>query len=375
METFYDDIIAKGVYFLLGLEDNLACHTAICLAEGFQEMGIPIYANRNYWYLGDSNRYLFNFNKYITVNDCAICIASISNLTGIPSQDHEIVRTIIKPMLDSNINFKILLNITDQIEIFIPELLDLNYVFRSHMNRFIAYPINFVPWPFGVSNRIKNTVGIPAPFSERRREILVNFRPSADQSVRVALEYTLMPWLSYMFTINRTVEHRGANLTIDSDDNLNYTYQQQIGDRHHSSYYQRLKNSIACCTYGGTFIYTNIESNTDFAIARWDSWRLWESLVAGCVAINLDFDKYGFQLPIMPENWKHYVGVDIANPKEIVDKFKENPSLMSSIASEGRKWVLEHYTPVPTACYFLDIILGEPLGTTKNLLDILNVVD
>ncbi|MCD7816283.1 MAG: hypothetical protein LUH12_06195 [Bacteroides sp.] len=50
-----------------------------------------------------------------------------------------------------------------------------DYVLKSHYNRLYEYPDNFVPWQFGVSNRILNAVS-PLPYSERIPQILVNFR-------------------------------------------------------------------------------------------------------------------------------------------------------------------------------------------------------
>jgi hypothetical protein len=40
----------------------------------------------------------------------------------------------------------------------------------------------------------------------------------------------------------------------------------------------------------------------DPVIARWESWRFWESLASGCATVALDFEEYGLVLPVIPKN-------------------------------------------------------------------------
>jgi hypothetical protein len=83
-------------------------------------------------------------------------------------------------------------------------------------------------------------------------------------------------------------------------------------------------------------------------VVRWDSWRFWESLAAGCLTFHLDFEKYGFLLPEMPMPWKHYIPIDMADPVGSVERFMDSRSRWSEIAHGGREWALKHYSP--TAC-------------------------
>jgi hypothetical protein len=87
-----------------------------------------------------------------------------------------------------------------------------------------------------------------------------------------------------------------------------------------------------------------------------DSWRFWESLAAGCVTFQVDFEKYGLLLPVMPENWRHYIGIDLDNIQETVDRITDDPGILQTISTEGRRWVLEHYTPVPTTLRFFETV-------------------
>ena len=105
--------------------------------------------------------------------------------------------------------------------------------------------------------------------------------------------------------------------------------------------------------------HLGLKSNT---ILQWDSWRLWESLAAGCVTFHLDFEKYGIYLPVMPENWQHYIGIDLDNVKATIDRIADEPEILEKIALAGRRWAMENYSPVPTASRFLETIYQQSLS-------------
>jgi hypothetical protein len=89
-------------------------------------------------------------------------------------------------------------------------------------------------------------------------------------------------------------------------------------------------------------------------IIRWDSWRWWESLAAGCLTFHLDFERYGFHLPVMPRAWEHYVPIDLADPKGTVDRLMAERPRWAAIAASGRTWARTHYGPEAVARRFLD---------------------
>jgi hypothetical protein len=94
-------------------------------------------------------------------------------------------------------------------------------------------------------------------------------------------------------------------------------------------------------------------------IISWDSFRFWETLAAGSVAFHVDLQKYGVALPVMPENWRHYIGVDFRNLDRDVARMKDSPSMLEDIACAGREWALAHYSPRATAERFLDLVAKE----------------
>lgn len=94
-------------------------------------------------------------------------------------------------------------------------------------------------------------------------------------------------------------------------------------------------------------------------VLRWDSFRLWESFAAGCLTVHLDFDKYGFALPVRPEPWTHYVPIDLDDIAGSVTALMDRESEWAAIADAGWAWALEHYAPKPTALRVLSDMLAH----------------
>jgi hypothetical protein len=365
----YDEILEKGVYFVLPTDSDppsLFAHLTICLVEGLQALGVPTFANRNYWLTNlEPQTYLLNYDSQVSLNDCAICAFDIS------AQCPEAIAHILVQGDTCN-GLKVILDMSD-VEFWHPKFNEFHAVFRTHLtsNTLIRYGDNYIPWAFGLSHRMQTATETTLDFSERKNQALVNFRPSLNQSVRVALEFAFIPLLEKLCTIERTVDSGEQQLDADQLDSLQCLNHLQLRSRHNPLYYHRLKDSKFCCSYGGCFNYTP----HGVGIHRWDSWRFWESMAAGCVTFHLDLEMYKMWLPIMPENWKHYIGLNLANLPETVERLHDEPEILAQISIEGKQWALEHYTPMATASYFLDILMGEELGTTRSVLQFWNEVN
>ncbi|WP_287325603.1 hypothetical protein [Okeania sp. SIO1F9] len=68
---------------------------------------------------------------------------------------------------------------------------------------------------------------------------------------------------------------------------------------------------------------------------------------------------------MMPENWKHYIGIDLDNIQGTVDRLVKEPEILESISIAGRKWAIENYSPVPTALRFLEIVRDKQNTKTR----------
>ena len=229
---------------------------------------------------------------------------------------------------------------------------DEHLLFTAHENDFAVQFGRRIPLAFGLSKGLIAATQTPPPFTGRRRAALRNFRATLNQSLRALLDLTYLPALA------RKVPVAGEVVAPDA-------------------YLTSLLNTQVCLAYGGD-LYSPIAGNPWFAkndpalaaahsfqemkapavVLRWDSFRLWESLAAGCLTVHLDFDKYGFALPVKPKAWVHYAPIDLDNISGSVDALLAREKEWPAIAAAGRAWALEHYAPVPTAIRVLSAMLA-----------------
>ncbi|MBD2295336.1 hypothetical protein H6G06_18125 [Anabaena sphaerica FACHB-251] len=233
------------------------------------------------------------------------------------------------------------------------------WLLAAQSTEFINYPSGTrIPWGFGFQQKLLDFTQDYDFYSPRERVILRNFKPSFRQSVRDSLDLLLVPKLE-------------KNIPIDRNTNYNSSY------KNNNDFLKKLLASRFCLAYCGDYA-SNVALNPDLLkfvenseitysknviILRWDSWRLWESWVMGCIPITLDFKKYGFQLPVMPENWQHYIGLDLGKLEEDVDKLLSlSESQLDEISLNGRKWVIENYSPKAVAERVLTIGIDKVIG-------------
>jgi hypothetical protein len=364
---------SKSVYFycLQSSEDTGYAyhHAIICLAEGLKELGIKSYSNRNYWLLSSQrNEYLINHNPNIEPEDCSVIVLD---------QEWFIYNQPFPQYLfkKDRRNIIVYFDLSDgTIPLsFRPEFRQFDFIFKSHINKHFWYPSNIYPWAFGLSHRIIQAVQVPVTYQERKQQILVNFNNKNNErcsthSVRKSFSRKVLPHLESFLSIDRTIDSQEP--LSGTDEHLMW---KQTCYRHYQRYYQRLRESLACAGFGGYFespfikdkshplsriqrrlLYElNIETHR---ISQWDSWRFWESLAAGCVTFQLDFQKYGLVLPVMPENWRHYIGIDFNNIQESIDRILNEPEILTKVGAEGQHWALEHYSPRAVALRFLEVI-------------------
>lgn len=350
-------------------------HLLICLAEGFRELGIPFFSNVNYWQeLSEKTAYLFPHHPDITPDDCSIVVLQNNWFEidqPLPENLFHPQRQYVTVYLDGEDSDK---TYTKK-----REFRNFDIILRNHYNSKLNYGNNFYPWPFGLSNRILQAVDEVSDFSARKRQILMNFRHwKAGHPVRNIAGSEFIPRIQNILPIDDYIDSPN-NHPVDGYDYLQWV---QTGKRHYPNYYKRLTGSAACACFGGFFVPSfpknpgtlinrggkrvlnklRLKSNT---IVQWDSWRFWESLAAGCATFHVDFEKYGITLPVMPKNWQHYIGIDLDNLQESIDRIADDPEILERVAKQGRLWALENYSPVPTAIRFLETI--DQYKKTKDL--------
>ncbi len=377
------------VYFYCRDEPGVLQEDVVTLAEGLLELGVPFYGNCNYWQQStDPGNYLIKHEPEIRPDDCDVVVVSYFWPFWIRMGDFKVFRNplpegLFKPgrkyrtvYMDNHDGHR-----TVSWE---PEYRCFDLILRSKLNRRAWHPANIRPWVLGFTNRILRATAGALPFAQRDKKVLVNFGASHPygHGTRTEAAKTFLPELEKVIPFDTTKD----DLKVAPDDPYEKLMWEQTGMRFSQRYYDRLKSSQAVACFCGDMIppmpwknpgqylvggnkaklkraffdaLAKIDPRPPRAV-QWDSFRAWEAWVAGCATINIDLDLYGPELPVMPENWKHYIGVDLRKPMDAIDRLRSDPNLLERVAAQGRDWALEHYSPRAAARRLLDIIKMGP---------------
>lgn len=349
----------EGAYF----QDLL-----VNLATGFKQLGIKYYASNNYWQIHpDCDRTLIEATPEVQPTDCDIVVLErqwYEENGCLPLGLFTLGRQYKTVYFDCNDGIKT--------PAWQAEFRQFDFILKTHYVKHVKYPDNFYPWAFGLSKRVLQELEEPASWAEKQPSFLINFRNKKfNHSVRSYVKKSLLPRIAQKMAIDSSSDGEAEF----PHDHYHYLRWAQTGRRHYPNYFQRLKQSQACACFGGFFLGPRFIDDRDrlayyFArlidllgiktnrLTQWDSWRFWESMAAGCVTLHVDFAKYGFELPVMPENWRHYIGIDLDNIGEFIDRMNRQPEILQAISAQGRAWAIEHYSPLPTAIRFLKTVAG-----------------
>lgn len=355
----------------------------IPLAEGLRELGIPYYSRANYWRQSSGrDDFLFQATPNVRPEDCDVVVFPASWFHWWRVGDREPTRhpfpEFIKRqsrsyrtvMLDSLDGYRTV-SWQDDFRYF-------DIILRVKLNRRAWHPSNLQPWALGLSNRMLAATEGRLPWQERRRAAFVSYnashpfphgsRTAAIEKLHPRLEAILPAWQPPFVDIK--------NPPANPLDALMW---RQTTGRHSPEYYQRLGSVMACSAFCGELVpplpfdspecylvggnkaklrrlFFEMLAKVDLRSPRiisCDSFRFWETLVAGTLAFNVDLELYGLQLPVMPENWKHYIGVNFDRLDKDIERIQSDPGCLERIAAAGRDWALEHYSPKVVAKRFL----------------------
>lgn len=314
-------------------------YVSFCLAEGLNDLGIPVHANVS-CQAPDISNFHFTATDPEQLYSSALIVLDLNKLeaemaNGSICLDLPFERCVILAMNDALANFAPP-----------PD----TPLFCTHENRFHTLPGFRIPWAFGCSSRILQK--LQQANRPRVRRFIANFRPTFAQPVRQALDLCLVDHLKRIVEVDSTLSDPG-----------------RWGDQH----FEKLSTSIGCLAYGGYFTQdmhktpylaerlppAKAQFHRDTVVLRWDSWRFWESLAAGCATVHLDFEKYGFMLPVMPVNGVHYIGIDLENISATVELLAGPTEPLRKIGEQGRQWAITNYSPLAVAKRFLNYICSE----------------
>jgi len=338
-------------------------HQLVALAEGLLQKPHEISGKHKFYPLFEGNRSHLIEHEHFSYSESDVVVFSSEIFDG----GH--TKLLPSDLYSSNRKYKLVfLDNSDGLKTpgFRPEIRNVDIVLKSHFNSWQKYPDNFVPWQYGLTNRLIEYAALNAN-KPRKHTIMESFR--VDHGTRTLAHRYFIPLLDPGLEIDETREEFDKHHLATKEQKL----WEITGRRHYPSYYQRLGSSLACAAFGGTiqpsWLFGDIRFRSHISrvndlfthgrsgsrILQWDSYRFWESLISGCATIHVDLNIYGAILPVMPINFQHYIGVDFKKVKKAVTVTNDLPQI-SRIAKNGQEWALENYSPVAIANRFLSLI-------------------
>jgi hypothetical protein len=362
------------VYFFCRNEEANLQEDVIALAEGLNALGIRHYSNTNYWLQSTTpGDYLLRHDPAVTPDDCDVVVVSYTWPSWIDPETYKVDRRalpegLFKPgrryrtvYMDSHDGYR-----TVSWE---REFRQFDLILRAKLNRRAWHPENMRPWVLGLNNRILDATAGAPPFAERAHTMLVNFGASHPypHGTRDIAARTFDPHIAKCISLDRTKD----NLQTPPTDPFDALMWRQTGRRFSRAYYERLKHSQAVACFCGDMIPAAPFADPDRYLVgggrarlrrilfewfdradprprramQWDSFRFWEALAAGCAVFNIDLDYYGVEMPVMPVNGEHYIGVRFDKVGDLIDRLAAAPEWLQRVAAQGRAWALEHYAP------------------------------
>jgi hypothetical protein len=370
------------VYFYCRNEEGNLQEDVITLAEGFRELGVPYFANCNYWLQSTKpGDYLLRHSPDVTPDDCDIVVVSYTWPSWIRMKTFDVVRRplpdgLFKPgrkyqtvYMDSHDGHR-----TVSWE---PEFRQFDLILRSKLNHRAWHPENMRPWVLGFTRRISEATADAPAFAAKRPVMLVNFGASHPypHALRDSAKALFQPQIERLLEIDQTKD----DLSQEPADPYDALMWRQTGFRFSRSYYERLKSSQVVACFCGELIppmpfsrpesymvggnraklrraFYDVLAHFDprpGRLVQWDSFRFWETLCAGSIALHIDLEKHGAVLPVMPKNWTHYIGIDLSHVDESMERLEAEMNSLERIGQEGRRWAIEHYSPLAMARRFL----------------------
>lgn len=346
---------------------------AVALAQGFKELGITFYANIDYWLDPVSHEYLFKTIPVDVKPDIHVVYGDVYFMDK-PQNIPTVPKDGIRVFLERNDY------LTPYWQFHPYEAIwDFDLILIDHYHEQIKVPgKNVQPWQIGFTNRIMQYI---TKYGDEptKPAILDTFR--LHHNIRMKAIGAFSELLKDVYPTERKITEGLDTTNVDLPP-IDLEYWKQTGKRHNPDYYKLINQYLLTYCYGGFYKekptghsgsdklirqFYKLRKKLDLAMGKdesrnyylyqWDSYRFWEVLLSNSCPLFLDFEDWGFRLPVMPVNGEHYIGVNGFDFESTAQQIK-NTSVekLKAIAENGKKWAIEHYAPVAQARRFMQHI-------------------
>lgn len=295
-------------------------HAAIVFAEGLKALGKPFTANIDY-FPDPSGAYLF------VKGECDATYIVTSNPEDFVTE------------LDQNSEKKLIILDTKDELVRHTSTKFMPYAHKYFMST-LDWPMkvkSLKPFAFAASNRMIEGIQ-PTPWGSRSSSIAWAHRIE---------EHCLRDAVKGFYDTNDKPKIDVFNDDFAAQESH---WWKHTGRRHSPAYFEFIAKHKYLDANGG---YQR-DSTT---IVQWDSWKVWEGFLAGCLVITADLDYYGITLPERLVPFVHYIPIRYDRLEEsYAAMFKLTDKQHKAIAAAGREFALAHYAPIPMANYILSCI-------------------
>jgi hypothetical protein len=370
------------IYFQNCEEEDNFQSDIIPVAEGLRSLGIPFYSRADYWKKStEPGDFLFRATPDVRPEDCDLVVFPFNWFSWQKLEQPAPIRREFPAFLRRKGRSYRTVMIDDldgfQTISWEPVFREFDLILRTKFCNLAQQPSNLRPWAIGLSDRMLKATAGALPFPERRRAVFVSYNashPYMHTSRRAALD-RLHPLIAAELP---TYQPPFTDIGTPPPDPYDALMWRQTNYRHSASYFERLGSVAACSAFCGEIVpalpasgpqtylvggnkakilgmyYRTLSllSGRHKRIISCDSFRFWETFAAGTVGFNVLLENYGAEMPVMPKNWEHYIGVDFEsgkNLRETADRIRDDPGCLERIGKQGRVWAIEHYSPAAQA--------------------------
>jgi len=347
---------------------------AIALAEGLFELGVEVCANIDYWFCYKKSDFVL---KKSDSKEYDIAVYDYKYLYHSKKWTFNYIDTSkINVLIDRNDWLDQEWRDTRVMEKF-------DYILIDHMIKGFNYPENVKPWAIGLTNRVKNYIDkieVDIDLVAKKR-ILINARVKHNlrKKIQESLKQNIPKEYEIADLISDPIESLYAKGEATEND---INYHKESAGRHNPQYYSMINNYLMTNCVGGYYEYkpfvTTPYSNLKKArrklyffldkylslvhgdarranfVFQYDSFRFWEVMYSHSCPIHLNFDYWGFILPVQPVSGKHYIGITDLDCVEFTKYVTElSAEDIRQIGEQGRDWCINNYTPSAVATRFI----------------------
>lgn len=341
-------------------------HEIIVLAEGFLDLDYEIFGNVNYWQDFKSKEYLIKKSEDDDYD------MAIYDYRYVKSFDHLLFRDgfpnfnldSINILIDRNDWISPIWENQKHFEVF-------NLILGCHTVKGFSHPKNYIPWVMGLSKRMIKSIDETSNF-DTVNEIGHNFR--VWHNLRKLFLKEIKSSQPH-FLVNEKFTDKPDENHLSEE----YFYYKTTTRRHSLEYYKIINSSLMFLGFGGYIetlpkIYqpyslidkirrkpNNLMANYNRLkysfVFQWDSFRMWELFYSNTCPIFLNFEKFNFLLPYTPKENEHYLAIDDYSWISFEKKLNNiSESEIIQIGANGKKWVMENYSPKMVSKYLLSLL-------------------